>query len=105
MVLLPRVGQPKRSKVARYLDSNVFMLSDCVIALTCHSSESAEILWRDLQSNWSLLEQEYVGSGARYTTNRRLSDLLTRLGYFPLIGASADHCIVKGGQWNGRGQN
>ena len=96
MVLLPRVGQPKRSKVARHLDSNVFMLSDCVIALTCHSSESAEILWKDLQSNWSLLEQEYVGSGARYITIRRLIDLLTRLGYFPLIGASKDHCIVKG---------
>ena len=105
MVLLPRVGQPKRSKVARYLDSNVFMLSDCVIALTCHSSESAELLWKDLQSNWSLLEREYVGSGARYITNQRLSNLLLRLGYFPLITASTDHCVVKGGQRNGRRQN
>ena len=105
MVLLPRVGQPKRTKVARYLDSNVFMLSDCVIALTCHSSEIAELLWRDLQSNWSLLEQEYVGSGARYITNRRLSDLLLRLGYFPLIAASKGHCVTEGGQRNGRCQN
>ena len=32
MVLLPRVGQPKRSKVAKYPDPDVFMLSDCVIA-------------------------------------------------------------------------
>ena len=105
MVLLPRVGQPKRSKVARYFDSNVFMLSDCVIALTCHTSENAELLWRDLQSNWSLLEQEYVGSGARYITNRRLSGLLLRLGYFPVITASKDHCVVKGGQRNGGLQN
>ena len=46
MVLLPRVGQPKRSKVAQYFDSDAFMLSDCVIALMCHSTESAELLWR-----------------------------------------------------------
>ena len=101
MVLLPRVGQPKRSKIAKYLDSTVFMLSDCVIALMCHSPESAELLWRDLQTNWCLLEQEYVGSGARYITKRRLSDLLTRLGYFPLVGSSKDHNVVTGGLWNG----
>ena len=105
MVLLPRVGQPKRSKVAKYLDPDVFMLSDCVIALMCHNPESAELLWKDLQSNWSLLEQEYVGSGARYITNRRLTDLLTRLGYFPLIGSSNDRNSVKEGQRNGRCQN
>ena len=86
MVLLPRVGQPKRRKVVQYPYSDSFMLSDCVIALMCPSPERAKLLWSDLQSNWSLLEQEYVGSGARYITNRRLSDLLTRLGYFPLVG-------------------
>ena len=105
MVLLPRVGQPKRSKVAKYLDSTVFMLSDCVIALMCPSPESAELLWRDLQTNWCLLEQEYVGSGARYITKRRLSDLLTRLGHFPLVGSSKDHNVVTGGLWNGGCQN
>ena len=88
MVLLPRVGQPKQSKVARCLDTKVYMLSDCVIALMCDSPESAEHLWRQLQSNWSLLEREYVGSGARYITNLRISSLLRRLGYFPSIAAS-----------------
>ena len=97
MVLLPRVGQPKRSKVARCLDSKVFMLSDCVIALTCESPESADLLWKDLQSNWTLLEREYVGSGARYITTRRLSDLLLRLGYFPVVITSNSHCVAKGG--------
>ena len=105
MVLLPRVGQPKRSKVARYLDSNALMLSDCVIALTCRSSEAADLLWNDLQANWSLLEQEYVGSGARYITNSRLSDLLLRLGYSPLIANSKDYRVQKGGHRNGRHQN
>ena len=77
------------------------MLSDCVIALMCHNPESAELLWKDLQSNWSLLEQEYVGSGARYITNQRLSHILLRLGYSPLITASQDHSDVKRGvaQW------
>lgn len=102
MVLLPRVGQPKRSKVARCLDSKVFMLSDCVIALTCDSSKSADLLWKDLQSNWGLLEREYVGSGARYITTRRLSDLLLGLGYFPVIGSSQDHDGLNRGQRNGR---
>ena len=105
MVLLPRVGQPKRSKIAKYPDPDVFMLSDCVIALMCHDSESTELLWKDLQSNWSLLEQEYVGSGARYITNRRLSNFLTRLGYSPLIGSSNDGNSVKEGQQNGRCPN
>ena len=105
MVLLPRVGQPKRSKVAKHLDGTGFMLSDCVIALMCHNPESAELLWRDLQANWCLLEQKYVGSGARYITIRRLSDLLLRLGYFPLITAPKDNCVVKRGQPHDRHQN
>ena len=104
MVLLPRVGQPKPTKVAKYPDSDVFMLSDCVIALMCHDAESTELLWKDLQSNWSLLEQEYVGSGARYITNRRLSDLLTRLGYSPLIKSSNDRNTLKEELRNGRCQ-
>ena len=105
MVLLPRVGQPKRSKIAKYPDPDVFMLSDCVIALMCHDPESTELLWKDLQSNWSLLEQEYVGSGALYITNRRLSNFLTRLGYSPLIGSSNDGNSLKEGKQNGRCQN
>ena len=105
MVLLPRVGQPNRSKLAQYTAPDVFMLSDCVIALMCHSAESAELLWSDLQSNWSLLEQEYVGSGARYITNRRLSNLLTHLGYFPLVGSSDGHNVANEGHRNGRCQN
>ncbi len=105
MVLLPRVGQPKRSKVAKHSDSDVFMLSDCVIALMCPNPESAELLWKDLQSHWGLLEQEYVGSGARYITNRRLSDLLTRLGYSPLVDSPNGRNRVKKGQRNGRCQN
>ena len=102
MVLLPRVGQPKRSKVAQYRDRDVLMLSDCVIALMCESAERAEVLWRDLQSNWNLLEREYVGSGARYITNQRLSRILLRLGYSPLITASQVPSEVTRGspQWS-----
>ena len=105
MVLLPRVGQPKRSKVAQYFDSDAFLLSDCVIALMCHSSEIAEFLWKDLQANWSLLEQEYVGSGARYITNQRLSGILLHLGYSPMIVTSKDHSAQERSHRNGRRQN
>ena len=105
MVLLPRVGQPRPNKVAKHPDPDVFMLSDCVIALMCQIPESAERLWKDLQSNWSLLEQEYVGSGARYITKRRLSDLLTRLGYSPLVCSSNDSNSRKEVNRNGKCQN
>ena len=100
MVLLPRVGQPKQSKVVKCLDHRRFVLSDCVIALACSSLEATELLWENLQSNWSLLEEEYVGSGARYITNRRLSDLLLRLGYFPLIVTSKGHRAQRGATKN-----
>lgn len=95
MVLLPRVGQPRPNKVAKHSEPDVYMLSDCVIALMCENAEIAELLWKDLQSNWILLEQEYVGSGARYITNRRLSALLLRLGYAPLVGLPNGHSSVK----------
>ena len=104
MVLLPRVGQPKKSKVAQHLGCQRFMLSDCVIALMCHSPKAAERLWSDLQAHWDLLEREYVGSGARYITNRRLSDLLLRLGYFPLIATSRDYRVQEGVTGNGKHQ-
>lgn len=87
MILLPRVGQPKQSKISIYLDTRAFMLSDCVIALKCASSEAVELLWSDLQKSWSLLKKEYVGSGARYTTIRRLCSLLIRLGYSPSVAS------------------
>ena len=90
MVLIPRVGQPRASKIAKHPDPDRFLLSDCVIALLCQSPETTNRLWMDLQSNWKLLEQEYVGSAARYITKRRISDLLTRLGYAPVVCSSND---------------
>lgn len=96
MVLLPRVGQPRPDKVAKYSEPDVYMLSDCVIALMCENGEIADLLWKDLQSSWPLLEQEYVGSGARYITNRRLVDVLVRLGYAPIVGLHNGHGSVKG---------
>ena len=104
MVLLPRVGQPSRKKVVQYLYTDAFVLSDCVIALMCPNPEKAVLLWNDLQSNWSLLEREYVGSGARYITNRRLSALLSRLGYFPSVVSSKDRDALEEEEWNGRRQ-
>ena len=103
MVLLPRVGQPRPSKVAKYPHPDGFMLSDCVIALICQRPEITDRLWKDLQSNWKLLEQEYVGSGAPYITRRRISDLLTRLGYSPVVCSSNDS--KNEGSQNGKRQN
>ncbi len=93
MVLLPRVGQPRRKKVAQFLDTKQLIISDCVIALTCDSTKAAQHLWKDLQANWSLLKKEYVGSGARYLTIRRLSDLLRRLGYSPQISEPSGRAL------------
>lgn len=85
MVLLPRVGLPNRSKIVKYLEGSAFMLSDCVIALKCDHLEGTGRLWQTLQDNWGLIEQQYVGSGAKYITIRRLMDVLHTIGYHPFI--------------------
>lgn len=79
-LLLPRVGMPNADKVALYLNPSPVVLSDCVIAVTCSSPAEAAMLQATLLRNWPRLRSIYAGTCAKYTTVRRLSGLLSRLG-------------------------
>ncbi len=81
IVLIPRVGRPNREKVVCYTGDETFALSDCVLALLCPSKEKASEVMKSIIQNWSLLERSYSGSGAKYTTVKRIIDVLSGLGY------------------------
>lgn len=81
MVLIPRVGRPKKEKVVCYTGEGTFALSDCVLALLCPSKHVATQTWESLMQNWNLLEQAYSGSGAKYITIKKYISLLRQLGY------------------------
>lgn len=81
MVLIPRVGRPKKEKVVCYTGEGTFALSDCVLALLCPSKHVAKQTWESLIQNWNLLEQAYSGSGAKYITIKKYIRLLRQLGY------------------------
>lgn len=80
-VLLPRVGQPNRSKILLYSDRHRIVLSDCVIALQCRTVSEARKVRSALQRNWSTMEQNYGGTCAKYITINALSQLLCSLGF------------------------
>jgi predicted RNA methylase len=72
-VLLPRVGVPARASVEPVFLGETVQLSDCVIALCCESKADAARLTAELQSRWTRFLGLYRGTGARYTTVRRLA--------------------------------
>jgi hypothetical protein len=83
VVLLPRVGEPHRSKLVVYLSEDELVLSDCVVALRCSSPMHAELLWARLLEDWSRVEASYTGTGSRFITMRKIEELLIGLGFLP----------------------
>ncbi len=76
VILIPRVGVPKRSLIkAVKLDERVH-LSDCVIALKFESFASAKRAEGYLRRNFSSFEGLYRGTAARYITLSRLENWL-----------------------------
>lgn len=67
-VLIPRVGEPKKDKIALYLSRKPVVLSDCIIGLECASRERARALQALLKKKWTLLQKVYGGTCAKYTT-------------------------------------
>ena len=90
MVLLPRVGQPKRSKVAQYRDADVFMLSDCVIALMCQNPESAELLWQGLT-----VQLEFAGARICWVWCTVHHEPETQSYIAPPRVLSFDYCVAR----------
>lgn len=80
MLLLPRVGIPKKEVFRAYYSKSEVQLSDCVIAMLFSSRVAATTAERRVRENWAALTNLYRGTGARYITVKRLIDWLWDLG-------------------------
>ena len=79
-ILIHRVGKPRKDKVAYVLKSPPFAISDCVVALLCPNENECIRLHQSLIEHYSLLKQNYIGSGAPYITINRIQRVLHDLG-------------------------
>ena len=80
VVLVPRVGRPKLSKVVRLDLRREMVLSDCVIALECESEDDSLKVQRVIEERWGELEDSYGGSCAPYISIKALQGVLDRFG-------------------------
>lgn len=71
-VVIPRVGNPKASKVCVLKQSDIYVLSDCLILIQTETQLEANELEKYIISNWSSFEKLYKGTGAKYITINRL---------------------------------
>lgn len=75
-VLLPRVGKPLRSKPCVIAEDELYVISDCIIAIKMSSTQEAKRLLEYMLSNWELILDLYQGTGAKYITVEKLSRFL-----------------------------
>ena len=80
-VLVPRVGMPSKDKICIIATSKHYILSDCVIAICCRNGDSSRKLKQIILEEWDKYRQIYAGTGAQYTTLRRLSSFLSQVGW------------------------
>lgn len=80
-VLLPRVGCPNRGKICIVASGDSYILSDCLIAIHCKNGDSSRKLKRLIIKEWERYRKIYAGTGAQYTTLKRLSSFLSQIGW------------------------
>jgi predicted RNA methylase len=78
-ILVPRVGVPSKNSIAPLFIPRTMQLSDCVIALRCHSKQHAERIAHRIRESFDLFLNSYRGTGARFTTMSRLCTTLSAL--------------------------
>lgn len=83
-VLMPRVGQPATSNLSILPVQCRVALSDCVIALLTATEREAFALHRTLVDSWSIIEEAFRGTCARYITLERLNVALRECGLINL---------------------
>lgn len=87
-VLVHRVGQPSKSKIALYLSRSPIVLSDCVIALKVQTKADASRLREALLDSWDRWHCGYTGTCAPYVTIERVTRFLRALGFSANIPAA-----------------
>lgn len=75
-VVIPRVCNPNKNKIVVIDGTQRYVLSDCVIFLKTASIDDAVSLQTYILSNWDNFKMIYKGTGAQYTTLKRLKTLL-----------------------------
>jgi len=80
-ILLPRVGKPNPKKIHFYDKPEPIALSDCVIGVKCSNQEQGRNLHHIILKNWSILENSYGGTCARYLTLKKFSEFLSCYGF------------------------
>jgi hypothetical protein len=81
LILLPRVGNPRKDKIILYESSRRIAVSSCVLTISCEGKAVARLVYKLLISNWRKVEKQYMGTCARYMTLERLLVLLADFGY------------------------
>lgn len=84
-ILVPRVGMPNIEKLSILNLETEVQLSDCVLAMTSHSSEDLKHLCSLIKRNHVEFKNLYRGTGARYLTKSRLEQWLIEKGACILI--------------------
>ncbi len=75
-VVIPRVCNPNKYKVALLSGKYSYYLSDCVIALLTNEYTEAIAVRKYIVENWNVFSMIYKGTGAQYTTTERVKELL-----------------------------
>ena len=80
LVLLPRVGFPRMIHLRRRSSSSPIQLSDCVLAICCRSVCDADSVASHLTDIYDELLSCWRGTGAPYTSIKRLQGFLNANG-------------------------
>lgn len=78
-VVVPRVGKPDIHKVVIVRAGQRFVLSDCLIAIMCRSLCAAKVVRDRIQSCADEYVGIYAGTGAKFTTVKKLALFLERM--------------------------
>jgi hypothetical protein len=90
MILLPRVGNPRKDKIILYESCRRIAVSSCVLTISCKGNAVARLIYKLLITNWRSVEKQYTGTCARYMTLEGLRELLADFGY----NAELSPCVL-----------
>lgn len=74
-VVIPRVCNPSRNKIALLDGAHIYALSDCVIVIRTANKDDAEQIRTHILNHWLDFLTIYSGTGAQYTTLAKVKAL------------------------------